>query len=110
MDLFHFYLEVGDFVDADHSAFTVPLEHSFEIGENLLFLLIIALKLTAAAKDQGKWENMKHNLTRNQSVLHLCTLLYLSQDVFEVISVAHRLDNKTRKMYKITLITLSQMM
>lgn len=41
-------------MDADYSGFSVPLEHSFEVGEKLLLLLIIALKLTAAANDEAK--------------------------------------------------------
>lgn len=60
-------------MDADHSGFSFPLEHSFEVGENLLFLLIIALKLTAAANDEGKWINMKHDFTQKSiSFASLC--------------------------------------
>lgn len=75
MDLFHFYFEVGDFVEADYSGFSFPLEHSFEVGENLL-LLLIALKLTAAANDEAKWKNMKHNFTQ-KSVLRHSTLIHV---------------------------------
>lgn len=92
VDLFHFYLEVGDLVDADYSGFSVPLEHSFEVGENLFLLLVIALKLTAAANDEDKWKNRKHTSPKNQSVLRRSAVIHVfhTHDAFSFIWVTYK--------------------
>lgn len=33
---FYFYYQVGDVLDTEFSGFSVPLEHSFEVGEEVI--------------------------------------------------------------------------
>jgi len=48
--IFYLYYQVGDVMETEFSGFSVPLEHSFEVGEDLLFLISWFIVIANAGK------------------------------------------------------------